>query len=88
MMLDTLIEYMVALGVSKCSSEMLKGFLHMDGPLEDVITTFQNKGVSSRRKAMAGPLRSVLAHLMEIRETAAIMGVKVRYFFIFLIKVL
>ncbi|XP_063859482.1 eIF-2-alpha kinase GCN2-like isoform X2 [Scylla paramamosain] len=76
MMLDTLIEYMCALGVSKSSTETLKGFLYMDGPLEDVVTNLQNKGLSSRRRTMAGTLRSVLAHLMEIRETSVIMGVK------------
>lgn len=78
MMLDTLIEYMCDLGVSKSSTETLKGFLYMDGPLEDVVTNLQNKGLSSRRRTMAGTLRSVLAHLMEIRETSIIMGVKVR----------
>ncbi|KAG0715244.1 eIF-2-alpha kinase GCN2 [Chionoecetes opilio] len=78
MMQDTLIEYMVELGVSKSSTEILKGFLSMDGPLEDVVTTLQNKGLSSRRRNMVGTLKAVLAHLMDIKETSAIMGVKVR----------
>lgn len=78
MVLDTLIDYLFTLGVSKSSTETLKGFLYMDGPLEDVVNTLQNKGLSSRRKATMGTLKKVLAELMEIRETSVTMGVKVK----------
>lgn len=77
MVLDTLIDYLFTLGVSKSSTETLKGFLYMDGPLEDVVNTLQNKGLSSRRKAIMGSLKKVLADLTEIKETSVTMGVKV-----------
>lgn len=87
MMLDTLIDYLFTLGVSKASTETLKGFLYMDGPLEDVVNCLQNKGLSSRRKAIIGTLRKVLADLMEIRETSVTMGVKVKCSYVFWIVI-
>lgn len=76
MVLDTLIDFLFTLGVSKSSTETLKGFLYMDGPLEDVVNTLQNKGLSSRRKGIMGSLKMVLADLTEIKETSVTMGVK------------
>lgn len=86
MMLDMLVECLMALGVSKASTETLKGFLYMNGPLEDVVNTLLNKGLSTRRKAVMGTLKKVLADLMEIKETSVIMGCKVRSLFVLLVK--
>lgn len=49
----------------------------MDGQLEDVVNSLQNKGLSSRRQNIASALKQVLAELMEIKEASHEMGIKV-----------
>lgn len=77
MTVEVLTDYLYSLGVARSSAESLKGFLYLDGPLDDVVTNLQNKGLSSRRQNLASTLKQVLAELMEIKEASCEMGIKV-----------
>ncbi|XP_045610005.1 eIF-2-alpha kinase GCN2 isoform X2 [Procambarus clarkii] len=76
MNIELFIDYLYDLEVEKSSAESLKGFLYIEGPLEEIISSLQSKGLSSRRKILASTVKQVLADLLEINEASHIIGVK------------
>ncbi|XP_042236927.1 eIF-2-alpha kinase GCN2-like [Homarus americanus] len=76
MNVETFVDYFCGLGASKSSAESLKGFLYMEGPLEDVVMSLQSKGLSSRRRNLVATVKQVLSDLMEIKDTSLLMGIK------------
>nr|XP_053628943.1 eIF-2-alpha kinase GCN2-like isoform X2 [Cherax quadricarinatus] len=76
MTVENFIDFLCDIGIAKSSAESLKGFLYMEGPLEDVITSLQNKGLSYRRKNLAAAVKHVLNDLSEIKEASTVIGIK------------
>ncbi|XP_076064689.1 eukaryotic translation initiation factor 2 alpha kinase Gcn2 [Oratosquilla oratoria] len=76
-LLDQMGEYLLAVGVNKASVEALKGFLVMEGPLEEMLTTLQSRGLTSRRRNnFTNTVKAILTELTEIVQSAIILGIK------------
>ncbi|XP_071529690.1 eIF-2-alpha kinase GCN2 isoform X2 [Panulirus ornatus] len=72
--MEAFINYICDTGVTRSSAESLKGFLNMNGPLEDVRMHLQNK-MSSRCKDFSA-IRQILADLQDMKEASVIIGIK------------
>lgn len=66
------------MGLARSSIESLKGFLLLDGPIDEVVAFLSGKGLTSRRKNMPN-VKQVLTELNEIVVTSEVFGVKVSF---------
>lgn len=66
------------MGMARSSIESLRGFLLLDGPIEEVVASLIGKGLTYRRKNMLN-VKHVLAELNEVVVTSNVFGVKVRF---------
>ncbi|XP_068241423.1 eIF-2-alpha kinase GCN2 [Palaemon carinicauda] len=76
MTFENLVECLRDLGVARSSAESLKGFLVLDGPVEEVIKSLKDKGLTSRHKSLIPLAKQVISEIEVITETAFILGVK------------
>ncbi|KAK7084017.1 Eukaryotic translation initiation factor 2 alpha kinase 4 [Halocaridina rubra] len=76
MMPDNISEYFRKLGVTRNSAENLKGFLLVEGTIEEVTKSLQNKGLTTRNRNLSAAAKQVLSELEEITEAALTLGVQ------------
>ncbi|XP_069986045.1 eIF-2-alpha kinase GCN2 isoform X2 [Penaeus vannamei] len=73
--LENMWEIFREMGLARSSIESLKGFLLLDGPIDEVVAFLSGKGLTSRRKNMPN-VKQVLTELNEIVVTSEVFGVK------------
>ncbi|XP_064078521.1 eIF-2-alpha kinase GCN2-like [Macrobrachium nipponense] len=76
MTFESLGEWLRDLGVARSSAESLKGFLVLDGPVEEVIKSFKDKGLTSRHRSLIPLVKQIISEIEDITETAFTLGVK------------
>ncbi|XP_066963936.1 eIF-2-alpha kinase GCN2 isoform X2 [Macrobrachium rosenbergii] len=76
MTFENLGECLRDLGVARSSAESLKGFLVLDGPVEEVIKSFKDKGLTSRHRSLIPVVKQIISEIEDITETAFTLGVK------------